>query len=57
MTGTGTVVVVVQDVNDHSPEYTQSIYRADVLENAPIGTKVVQVSAVDGDSGVNALIR
>ncbi len=57
MTGTGTVVVVVQDVNDHSPEYTQSIYRADVLENAPIGTKVVQVSAVDGDTGVNALIR
>lgn len=57
LSGTGTVLVVVQDINDHSPEFSQSRYRAEVMENAPVGTGVVKVLALDGDTGVNALIR
>ena len=57
LTGTGTVIVIVQDVNDHNPEFSQSHYRAEAMENAPSGTGVVQVFATDGDAGANSLIR
>ncbi|KAF4520029.1 hypothetical protein B566_EDAN007177 [Ephemera danica] len=57
MTGTGTVRVVVQDMNDHSPEFERQSYSASVLENAPAGTAVLQPSAIDKDAGLNALLR
>lgn len=57
LTGTGTVVVLVEDVNDHTPEFSQSHYRVDIVENGPIGLPVIKVSAFDNDAGVNALVR
>jgi hypothetical protein len=57
LTGTGTVLIFVEDINDHSPEFSQSQYRSDVVENGPIGLSVTKVSAFDNDSGENALIR
>ena len=56
LTGTGTVVVLVQDVNDHTPQFSQGRYKSDVVENGPPGLAVVQVSASDGDDGDNALV-
>ena len=43
LTVTGTVVVLVQDVNDHTPELSQGRYQSDVVENGPAGQAVVQV--------------
>lgn len=57
LTGSGTVIVFVEDVNDHTPEFWQSHYRAEITENEPVGSPVVKVSAVDLDVGANALIR
>ena len=57
LTGTGTVRVVVQDMNDHNPEFERHNYPALVLENLPIGTTVLQPSAHDQDAGLNAKIR
>ena len=55
LTGTGTVDVMVQDVNDHSPQFSQGRYKSDVVENGPPGLAVVKVSASDGDYRDNAL--
>ena len=47
------VTVVLRDVNDNRPVFSQSTYRASVNENTPVGTTVAIVSATDGDSGTN----
>lgn len=57
LTGTGTVRVIVQDMNDHNPEFERHSYQAIVLENLPSGTSVIQPSAIDKDAGLNAKIR
>lgn len=57
LTGTGTVRVIVQDMNDHSPEFERQSYRATVSENLPAGTKVLHPIASDKDFGLNAKIR
>lgn len=49
--------ILVEDVNDHSPEFLMSDYRAQVMENAPVGTQVTRVSAIDKDAGINALLK
>ena len=40
--------------NLHAPIFAVSLYNATVLENSPIGTKILQVQASDADSGRNA---
>ncbi|XP_053960517.1 cadherin-related tumor suppressor-like [Anastrepha ludens] len=57
LTGTGIVRVIVQDMNDHSPEFARPFYLASVQENLPAGTKVLQPVATDKDSGDNAKLR
>lgn len=57
LTGTGTVKVIIQDMNDHSPEFDRQSYHAVVQENLPIGTKVLRPSVIDRDAGLNAKIR
>uniref|UniRef100_A0A3Q3JNN0 Cadherin domain-containing protein n=1 Tax=Monopterus albus TaxID=43700 RepID=A0A3Q3JNN0_MONAL len=54
--GTVNIIVSVLDVNDNSPVFNQSVYRAVVVENAPKGTYVTTVNATDADSGTNAEI-
>ncbi|XP_037657198.1 protocadherin beta-5 [Choloepus didactylus] len=49
--GTTTVRVVVLDNNDNAPEFLQSVYEVQVLENIPLNSLVVAVSARDLDAG------
>ncbi|KAL2077319.1 hypothetical protein ACEWY4_026823 [Coilia grayii] len=53
-TGTLQITVNVEDINDNIPVFTKSLYKARVLENAPLGTSVVTVLASDADEGQNA---
>ncbi|NXQ88043.1 CADN protein, partial [Nyctibius grandis] len=47
-------VIYVEDSNDHAPVFYPQFYEVTALgEDMPVGTKVVQVSAVDLDSGLN----
>ena len=39
--------------NIHAPVFAAPLYNATVLENSPIGTKLLQVQASDADSGRN----
>ncbi|XP_049868235.1 cadherin-23 [Pectinophora gossypiella] len=52
-TGTAAILVKVQDVEDQPPEFVVASPVTRISEDAPIGTSVLQVRAIDGDRGVN----
>ncbi|MBN3308520.1 FAT4 protein, partial [Amia calva] len=56
LSGTVKILINVLDANDNPPVFTQSIYKAVVVENAPKGTLVTTVSASDADKGINGLV-
>ncbi|XP_076993358.1 protocadherin gamma-A11 [Tamandua tetradactyla] len=51
--GTVPIRVLVLDINDHTPKFTQSVYQANVPENLSSGTRVLVVNATDPDEGTN----
>ncbi|KAM6322676.1 protocadherin beta-15-like [Podargus strigoides] len=51
--GTTQIHIVVLDVNDNAPVFTQKLYIGQVLENAPEGSLVLSVVAADRDVGTN----
>uniref|UniRef100_A0A3Q3N5U2 Si:dkey-22o22.2 n=1 Tax=Mastacembelus armatus TaxID=205130 RepID=A0A3Q3N5U2_9TELE len=56
MAGTGTATIMVSDVNDHPPVFTQKVYSTQVTEDLETNSEVLVVSATDGDEGENAVV-
>uniref|UniRef100_A0A3Q3X6B7 Protocadherin-16 n=1 Tax=Mola mola TaxID=94237 RepID=A0A3Q3X6B7_MOLML len=54
LSSTATVEVTVMDINDHSPQFKSSSYTADISEDVPIGSLVLEVKAIDLDQGPNS---
>ncbi|XP_057269521.1 protocadherin alpha-5-like, partial [Pezoporus wallicus] len=54
LTGTVDLVISVLDANDNAPQFNQSVYKVQLLENATEGTLVARVNATDPDAGSNA---
>ena len=54
--GYARVVIEVENTNDNSPMFNQSIYTGSVVEGSPSGRYVTQVFATDNDRGNNAEI-
>ncbi|XP_054024569.1 protocadherin alpha-8-like [Dryobates pubescens] len=54
LTGTMELVITVLDANDNAPRFSQSVYKAQLLENATDGSLVVRVNATDPDLGSNS---
>ncbi|XP_072573611.1 protocadherin alpha-C2-like isoform X1 [Paramormyrops kingsleyae] len=54
--GTTSIIVRVQDVNDNAPQFDRQIYYVNISENSPIGTPVMKLNATDLDEGLNAEI-
>uniref|UniRef100_A0A668T6Y3 Cadherin domain-containing protein n=1 Tax=Oreochromis aureus TaxID=47969 RepID=A0A668T6Y3_OREAU len=52
-----TVSVQVTDIDDNSPVFSQQTYVVNVPENSPVGTVVLQLSAVDLDLFSNVTYR
>lgn len=50
------VEIIVLDANDNAPQFLRAIYQGTVLEDAPVYTSVLQVSASDRDSGSNGRV-
>uniref|UniRef100_A0AAY4BCD1 Cadherin EGF LAG seven-pass G-type receptor 2 n=1 Tax=Denticeps clupeoides TaxID=299321 RepID=A0AAY4BCD1_9TELE len=48
--------ILVNDVNDNSPRFLRDQYTGAVMEDVPVFTSVVQVSATDRDSGLNGRV-
>ncbi|XP_038131584.1 protocadherin gamma-A6-like isoform X2 [Cyprinodon tularosa] len=56
MTGTMQILVTVLDANDNAPVFTEPVYKSSIVENMPIGTVVMSVTATDADQGSNGRI-
>ncbi|XP_072255079.1 protocadherin gamma-B5-like [Pyxicephalus adspersus] len=54
--GTAVIKIIVIDVNDNFPVFSQQLYKVSVNENIPVNTSIVNVQAVDIDEGVNGQI-
>jgi len=60
LSGTISIRVTVIDVNDNSPKFdlpSPGGYDVTLATDAPIGTSVVKVTAIDPDLGDNGLVR
>ncbi|XP_066524902.1 protocadherin beta-16-like [Hoplias malabaricus] len=57
LSGTIKIHITVLDANDNAPVFTQSVYKANVRENAPKGSVITAVSASDSDEGSNSVIE
>ena len=57
LSGTTTVTVRVDDVNDNPPVFVPPEYRVRLLEDLPVGTVVGTAFAVDADAGNNGAVR
>ncbi|XP_074924354.1 protocadherin beta-16-like [Chelonoidis abingdonii] len=55
-TGTAQIRVNVLDNNDNFPQFSQSVYKVQLMENSPRDTLVTKVEASDLDQGSNAEI-
>ncbi|KAI5626827.1 protocadherin Fat 4, partial [Silurus asotus] len=51
--GTLNITVIVLDVNDNRPMFSQEIYTTTLKENTPVGTVVLKLQANDNDYGIN----
>ncbi|XP_069753901.1 uncharacterized protein [Narcine bancroftii] len=54
---TAEILIAVQDANDNSPVFSQSVYRVILKENVAKGTLVVKLNATDLDDGSNGQIE
>uniref|UniRef100_A0A8C9AJH2 Protocadherin-16 n=1 Tax=Prolemur simus TaxID=1328070 RepID=A0A8C9AJH2_PROSS len=54
--GCANLTVLVEDVNDNAPAFSQSLYQVTLLEHTPPGSAILSVSATDRDSGANGHI-
>uniref|UniRef100_A0A672FPR9 Cadherin domain-containing protein n=1 Tax=Salarias fasciatus TaxID=181472 RepID=A0A672FPR9_SALFA len=55
--GTLNVSIIVLDINDNRPNFSQDTYQVEIYENAPVGTTVTEVKAIDPDEGTNGEIE
>ncbi|XP_067671701.1 protocadherin-16-like [Haliotis asinina] len=49
---TATVMITVEDMNDNIPMFSQATYMATVPKSSPVNSRLIQVSALDADSGL-----
>uniref|UniRef100_A0A3Q3LYX4 Cadherin domain-containing protein n=1 Tax=Labrus bergylta TaxID=56723 RepID=A0A3Q3LYX4_9LABR len=57
LSSTMDVTMMVLDVNDNTPSFSQNIYDIEIEENTLTGTDIIQVYASDADVGTNGQIR
>uniref|UniRef100_A0A8C8IWS8 Protocadherin-16 n=1 Tax=Oncorhynchus tshawytscha TaxID=74940 RepID=A0A8C8IWS8_ONCTS len=50
------LTILVEDVNDNVPTFTQDLYQVILAEHTPAGSAVVTVTATDRDSGENGRV-
>ncbi|MGH0165990.1 UNVERIFIED_CONTAM: hypothetical protein FKN15_049845 [Acipenser sinensis] len=50
------VEIIVLDANDNAPQFLRDMYQGNVLEDSPVYTSVLQISASDRDSWVNGRV-
>ena len=51
------VLVYVDSSNEHTPQFSSSVYDCEISEAAEIGTNICSVTATDNDSGLDGRVR
>ncbi|XP_067253235.1 protocadherin beta-16-like [Chanodichthys erythropterus] len=54
--GSVVIEVLVIDVNDNAPVFSQPLYKTRLSENSALGTSVIKITATDVDEGANGQI-
>ncbi|KAJ2938245.1 hypothetical protein O0L34_g17587 [Tuta absoluta] len=57
LSDTTDVEISVVDVNDNEPVFKQQLYSASIMEDALVGTSVIQVAATDADVSLNGRVH
>ncbi len=55
LTASVNVTLILRDINDFAPMFTQPAYSTTTISNAPIGTTLTQVEASDSDGVDNKI--
>ncbi|XP_054647598.1 protocadherin alpha-6-like isoform X30 [Dunckerocampus dactyliophorus] len=55
--GTLNVSIIVLDINDNRPMFSQDTYQITITENVQIGTSIFKMNATDPDEGTNGEIE
>ncbi|XP_074530786.1 protocadherin alpha-8-like [Halichoeres trimaculatus] len=55
--GTLNVTVIVLDINDNRPMFSQEVYQIEIQENVSLGTSIFRLNATDPDEGSNGLVE
>ncbi|XP_051810297.1 protocadherin alpha-8-like [Acanthochromis polyacanthus] len=55
--GTLNVSIIVLDVNDNRPTFSQEVYQIEIQEDISVGTTLTRVNAIDPDEGTNGEIE
>lgn len=57
LSSSGTVMVLVGDVNDNIPSFSSMSFHTTIPEDAPTGIDVLLLNSSDSDVGLNGVIR
>ncbi|XP_028656704.2 protocadherin Fat 4 [Erpetoichthys calabaricus] len=57
LTGTGTIFIIVEDMNDNAPLFNKKMYSISVKEDSAIGSVCLRLTAMDPDAGINGEVR
>lgn len=57
LTGTGTITVNVDDINDNKPAFALNQHFISISEDVPTGTDVLLLNCSDPDAGLNGVVR
>ncbi|XP_075712350.1 protocadherin gamma-B1-like isoform X13 [Rhinoderma darwinii] len=54
--GTTLLKIIVTDVNDNAPIFTQDMFKVTLKENIPVNSTIMILNVTDNDEGINAQI-
>ena len=57
LSDTASINIVILDINDHSPQFTEESYEVSLSEGAKVGTEITKVHANDRDKNDNGRVR
>ncbi|XP_069495961.1 protocadherin-8-like [Ambystoma mexicanum] len=56
LSGSTVISIQVLDVNDNSPKFDRNAFTVDLMEDAPVGSLLLDLNAEDPDEGVNGQV-
>lgn len=56
LSSTAVISIHVEDLNDNTPTFTQSLYNAYISEGSPVGKELIKMEALDNDAGENGTV-